>query len=252
MGAEPLITVVVPSYNQGVFLDRTLESVFAQDLPLEVMVMDGGSTDNSVDIIKRWESKLTYWRSAPDDGQAQAINEGVSLGSAPFVCWLNSDDVYLENGLSDLYSLLSVHSSYPAVYVKCWHINEQDKKVAPYLSFPFNKTLLANYCFIAQPATLIRRECWEQVGGLDESFDFAMDYDLWLRLYCRFGALGYTSKYCAANRLHKDTKTHNGLQRHYAESMKAVERAYGYVPVKWKLALPLMKVVRWAASFRYK
>lgn len=252
MKVMPKVTVVVPSYNQGQFLERTLTSIFAQPVPMEVYVMDGGSTDGSVDIIRRWEDKLTYWRSAPDSGQACAINEGVALGSAPYVCWLNSDDMYLAHGLKDLLDALEVQPQMPAAYGKCWHVDEVDKKVAPYISFPFNKRLLANYCYIAQPATLIRRDCWNEIGGLDESLNYAMDYDLWLRLFQKFGELAYISAFCAANRLHKDTKTHNGLKAHYAESIFAVKRVFGYVPIKWKLAFPIMKVVRFFASFRYR
>ena len=97
---KPLVTIAVPSCNQGLFLDEALASIFQQDVPVEVFVLDGGSTDNSVDVMRKWEQKLAGWRSHPDDGQAAAINEGIAQGSAPFVCWLNSDDWFLTGGLS--------------------------------------------------------------------------------------------------------------------------------------------------------
>ena len=95
---QPLITIAVPSLNQGKFLDDALASIFNQFLCVEVFVLDGGSTDNSLDVIKKWERWLSGWRSHPDDGQSAAINEGIALGNAPFVCWLNSDDWFLPGG----------------------------------------------------------------------------------------------------------------------------------------------------------
>lgn len=248
----PLVNVVIPSFNQGEFLERALLSVIQQNVAKEIIVMDGGSTDDSVDIIRRYQHHIMYWQSREDGGQASAINAGMAYGNAPFVCWLNSDDMFLPNGLATLLSELQSHPDSPAVYGKCWHIDEHDKKVAPYLSFKFNKVLLANYCFIAQPATLIRRECWEALNGLEERFNYAMDYDFWLRLYSQYGALGYVKTFCAANRLHGDTKTHNGIDAHYAESMEAVNNVFGSIPLKWKVAQPLMRVVRKIASLRYK
>lgn len=248
----PLVTVVIPSFNQGKFLERALVSVIEQDVAKEIIVMDGGSEDGSVAIIKRYQHEITYWQSNEDGGQANAINVGMAYGSAPFVCWLNSDDMFMPNGLARLVSELDSDFNSPAVYGKCWHIDEQDKKVAPYLSFKFNKVLLANYCFIAQPATLIRRECWEAVNGLNENFNYAMDYDLWLRLFNQYDKLRYVKTFCAANRLHGDTKTHNGIEAHYKESMDAVKQAFGYIPIKWTVALPIMRVVRKLASLRYK
>ena len=251
-GQAPLVTVVIPSFNQSEFLERALLSVIQQDVAKEIIVMDGGSIDGSVEIIKRYQHHIAYWQSKRDGGQANAINVGMLHGSAPFVCWLNSDDMFLPNGLKTLLLELQSNIDSPAVYGKCWHINEQDKKVAPYLSFQFNKVLLANYCFIAQPATLIRRKCWEALNGLEERFNYAMDYDFWLRLYSEYGKFKYVKTFCAANRLHGDTKTHNGIDAHYAESIEAVNNAFNYIPLKWKVALPLMRLVRKIASLRYK
>jgi len=97
--ACPLVTIAVPSCNQGRFLDDALTSIFEQQLPVEVFVMDGGSTDNSIEIIRKWEGQLAGWRSHKDGGQAAAINEGIALGRAPYVCWLNSDDWFCLLGL---------------------------------------------------------------------------------------------------------------------------------------------------------
>ena len=98
--SSKLVTIVVPSYNQGIFLDKCLDSIFAQNIPVEVFVMDGGSKDNTLEVIKKWEYKLQGWRSRKDEGQSAAINEGMKLGTAPYCCWLNSDDYFLEDSLS--------------------------------------------------------------------------------------------------------------------------------------------------------
>src|ERR1700687_4026988 len=102
MATPPIVTIAVPSYNQGRFLDEALTSIFDQHLPVEVFVADAGSTDGSVEIIKRFESRLAGWRSHADRGQAAAINEGIANGHAPYVSWLNSDDTLLSGGLQRL------------------------------------------------------------------------------------------------------------------------------------------------------
>ncbi len=102
MQAAARVTVAVPSFNQGRYLNQALASIFQQDVPLEVFVADGGSTDGSVDVIQRWEHRLAGWRSHADRGQAAAINECIAKGRAPFVCWINSDDWLLPGALSAL------------------------------------------------------------------------------------------------------------------------------------------------------
>lgn len=240
---EPLVTIAVPSLNQGEFLNKALESIFDQNIPVEVFVVDGGSTDSSLEIIRSWENQLAGWRSHADQGQAAAINEGIAKGSAPYVCWLNSDDFYYPGGLSRLVAKLEKTKSV-ATYANCWHTNRSGKKLFPYITLPFNAYLLANYCFIAQPATLITRSAWKKVGGLDESLHFAMDYDLWWKLFIKFGAPKYCSSFVAANRGHPHTKTQNNPDLHYEESIDVVKRHNGFVPVKWKLMLPVMRLYR--------
>ena len=120
---NPLITIVIPSLNQGKYIEKALVSVLNSELPLEIFIMDGGSNDQSVQVIKKWESKITGWRSHPDKGQASAINEGVKLGKAPFICWLNSDDYYLVNGLDKMLVELKKNSNSPIVYGKTLNFN---------------------------------------------------------------------------------------------------------------------------------
>lgn len=235
---EPLVTIAVPSYNQGRFLDDALTSIFEQNVPVEVFVLDGGSSDNSVDIIRKWEHKLSGWRSHPDDGQAAAINEGVAQGAAPYVCWLNSDDWFLPGGLAKLLGELQQYPDSPAVYGRAWNVVQKSGKQYPVWVEPFDERRMALRCIISQPATLIRRSAWETIGGVDAQLHMAMDYDLWWRLYKSFGALHFVDDFVAVNREHEETKTKTQRRLHYKEAMKVVRKHYGSVPLKWWLAQP--------------
>ncbi|MEC5398153.1 glycosyltransferase family 2 protein [Uliginosibacterium sp. H1] len=236
--ALPLVTVVVPSFNQGRFLDDALRSIFEQDVPVEVFVLDGGSTDESARVIREWAPRLAGWRSRKDEGQAAAINEGVALGRAPFVCWLNSDDWLLPGGLRKLVDALQAQPGTPAVYGRAWNVVEASGKRSAVWVEPFSERRMAVRCIVSQPASLVRRTAWEAVGGVDGRLHMAMDYDLWWRLYRSIGALVFLDDYVAVNREHAATKTKTMRRRHYREAMAVVRRHYGRVPIKWWLAQP--------------
>jgi hypothetical protein len=248
MMVKPLVTIAVPSYNQGRYLDDALVSIFQQDVPIEVFVLDGGSTDESLDVIRKWDQRLAGWRSHVDAGQAAAINEGIAKGQAPYVCWLNSDDLLLPSGLSTMLNTLAGMPTAPAVYGRSWNFDDITRHRKPVWVRPFSERWLANACYISQPATLIRRSAWDAVGGLDENLHMAMDYDLWWRLYKAFGPLGFVDAYVAENREHSQTKTKKLRGLHYTEAIQVVRRHYGRVPIKWWLAQPY--AVWWRTLFR--
>lgn len=238
IGSGPLVTVAVPSFNQGRYLAAALDSILTQDLPMEIFVADGGSTDGSVDIIERYAPRLAGWRSHRDAGQSAAINEGIARGTAPYVCWLNSDDLFEPGGLHALLQALDADPALPAVYGRAWNLDDRTGRKWPVWVQPFDERRLALRCIISQPATLMRRSCWEAVGGIDESLHMSMDYDLWWRLYKSSGPLGFVDAFVAVNREHDATKTRNNRSRHYREAMAVVARHYGSVPLKWWLAQP--------------
>ena len=206
--------------------------------------MDGGSTDGTTEIIDRWKERLTGWRIESDNGQAGAVNEGVSRGSAPYVCWINSDDYFISGGLSILLDVLMKNKSYPMAYGKCMTVSADGKKLLPYLTAPFFEYTFANFCNIAQPATLIRREVWESVGGLDENLNMAFDYDLWWKIFRQYGKPKYIRETIAAACSHGQTKTVQNRREHYLESISVIRRYRKLLPLKWKLFWPIGVTLR--------
>lgn len=247
--AAAQVTVVVPSFNQGEFLGQALASIFEQEVPVEVLVLDGGSTDRSLEVIEAWAPRLAWWCSGPDAGQSWAVNAGMRRGSAPYVCWLNADDFFYPGALKAMLAVLEANPAAPAVYGRAWAVSESGGKLVPYPTMAFSPWWLAQYCFIAQPATLMRRTAWETIGGVDENLHMAMDYDLWWRLYKHGGKLAYVRRFIAATRMHRNTKTATRREDHYREAMAVLQRHLGYVPLKWRLAWPLMVTAR--SRFRF-
>jgi GT2 family glycosyltransferase len=238
MAASPIVTIAVPSYNQGRFLEQALASIFEQDVPVEVFVADGGSTDGSVDVIRNYEGRLAGWRSHSDRGQAAAINECIALGKAHYVCWLNSDDCLLRGGLKCLIEALERKPEAPAAYGKVWNQVESNKTRKPVWVERFSERRLALRNIVSQPGTLIRRSAWEAVSGIDENLQMAIDYDLWWRLYRAFAPLEFVDEFVALNRDHTTNKTNTKRQLHYGEAIQIVRKYYGRVPLKWWLAQP--------------
>jgi hypothetical protein len=236
--SSKLVTIVVPSYNQGMYLDKCLNSIFAQNIPVEVFVMDGGSTDNTLQVIKKWEYKLKGWRSRKDEGQSAAINEGMNLGTAPYCCWLNSDDYFLEDSLTLLLNSMYNNSNAPVVYGKVYNYIEKTQVFKKIWVEQFNHHRLATRCIISQPGTLIKKTVWEEVGGLNTNLHMSMDYELWWKIYKKYGDFNFIDNYVAVNRDHLDTKTNSKRALHYKESMKIVKTFYGSIPIKWYLFQP--------------
>jgi GT2 family glycosyltransferase len=235
----PRVTVAIPSLNQGRFLETTLRSVFAQPLDLEVMLVDGGSTDGSLAVVERWRPRLAWCRSAPDKGQAAAINEAIARSRAPFVCWLNSDDIYLPDGLAALLQAIEADPSVDVVYGNCVLIDAQGRLIGRYRSRPFSARWLSRRSIISQPATIMRREIWERVGGLDERLHFSLDYDLWWRFHRAGAHFRRIETDVAALRHHPAAKSFVFARAQYAEAKVVVRRHTGSLPLVWRLREPL-------------
>jgi glycosyltransferase involved in cell wall biosynthesis len=204
----PKVSIVTPSFNQGKYLEETIRSVLLQNYPnLEYIIMDGGSTDNSVEIIKKYEPWLTYWVSEKDKGQADAIDKGFQLATGEILGWLNSDDYMLSRALERVGRVFATDASLFFVVGGGIVVNDRDKMTQKYYCFPQNFTsLLAIGQFFMQMSSFWRRDAYQSVGGLDISLRFCFDYDLFLRMARRKAPTGINSL-LAAFRVHDRSKT---------------------------------------------
>ena len=205
---NPLVSIITPSYNQSRFLEQTMRSVLEQNYPnIEYIVMDGASTDGSLEIIQRYQHKLSYWESVPDKGQTDAINKGFARATGDILAWLNSDDLLLPGALSAAVKQLQSHPEVGMVYGDTIFVNADGEKIGKFAAAQTDlHRLQSGYVHIPQQASFFRADLWRKVGPLDPTFYFAMDYDLWVRL-ARLAPLLYVPELWACFRLHGDTKT---------------------------------------------
>lgn len=187
MSNLPIITIVTPSYNQSGFLEQTIRSVLEQDyLNIEYIVMDGGSTDNSLEILRRYADRLEYWESIADRGQAHAINKGLRRAKGEILGWLNSDDVLLPGTINRIAAAFGEHPEVDVIYGRIERINERGEFIPtpllPKDKVVFNKQLIVGECVVNQPGSFWRRRIMGKVGLLDESLVYALDYEYWIRL----------------------------------------------------------------------
>ena len=224
-----LVSIVTPSFNQARYLETTLRSVLTQDYPsIEYLVIDGGSTDGSVEILRRYSDQLAGWVSEPDRGQTDALNKGFARANGEILAWLNSDDTYAPGAVAAAVKYLTEHPEIGMVYADTNFIDENGRVIG---RFPAAQTdqrrLRQGYVHIPQQATFFRADLWRQVGPLDPDFYFAMDYDLWTRL-ARLAPFAYLPGQTWANfRLHSSGKTIAADDRCWPEMLKVHYRDGG-------------------------
>lgn len=224
----PRITIVTPSLNQGRFLDRTIQSVLAQDYPnLEYIVVDGGSTDESPDILKRYSNRLTYWVSEPDGGQADAIRKGFCMSTGDVMAWLNSDDLLLPHALATVASCFAQASDIQMIHGDIIVIDEEDQMLGLVKQIPARfETLLYGGHIINQEAVFWKRGLYERVGGLNGRLTYALDYDLWVRMAQR-AKPHHVPSILSAFRWHPLQATRQvGVMDCYKREMKETQRRF--------------------------
>jgi len=215
------VTIITPSYNQSDFLEATIQSVLDQTYPnIEYFIIDGGSTDGSVDLIRNYQDKLSGWISEPDKGQTDAINKGFSMATGDIIAWLNSDDTYYPHAVQEAAAFLDEHPDVGMVYGDANFIDSQGRVIG---RFPAAQTSLRQlrrgYVHIPQQAAFFKKSLWNQVAPLDPEFFFAMDYDLWVRL-AQITDIVHVEKTWANFRLHSDAKTISADDRCWPEMLK--------------------------------
>ncbi len=223
----PKISIITPSYNQCQFLEETILSVLNQDYPnLEYIIIDGGSTDNSVKIIKKYENRLASWVSEPDKGQTHAINKGLNQSTGEILNWINSDDLLSVGSLNIIGKAFSSDSEADFCFGDFSMIDDKGRIIIsrknPLYRF---RTLFYGRQLSCQPAVFFRRSVLERIGYLDETLAFCMDLEFWIRAASKGMTFRQTKMLIAVARMHRGSKTAR-LQEVLHEEHKAIVRRY--------------------------
>jgi len=178
-----LVSIITPSYNQAAFLEQTIQSVLSQEYPsIEYILVDGGSTDGSLEIIERYRQRFAWWVSEPDSGQAQALNKGFLHATGEIVAWLNSDDLYLAGAVSQAVTALQNNPKLGFVFGDAITIDATGNPLSRLRFEDYHLLDLIGFRIICQPAVFMRRSVLELAGNLDESYHYLLDHQLWIRL----------------------------------------------------------------------
>jgi len=234
----PKISIITPSYNQGQFLEETINSVLAQDYPnLEYIVVDGGSSDNSASIIKKYESKINYWVSEKDSGQSEAINKGFKKATGEIISWLCSDDLYVPGTLNKVAEHFKQHPDAVMIHGKSVLFDEKGKEN---IKGADKEDLELRYFTVIpfpQPSSFFRKKLIDEQGLLREDLHFAMDYDLLVRAALRYKIIPVEDIF-SRYRLHKDSKTTSQIKSFAKEWMqvfskfiRSVNHGEAYIPM---------------------
>ena len=254
METHPRISIITPSFNQGDFIEQTILSVLSQDYPnIEYLIMDGGSSDTTLTILKKYSGKIT-WISEADKGQTHAINKGLRLATGSIVGYLNTDDLLLPGTLKKVAEVFINDPQSVWVTGKCRIVDEENNEIRRPItiyknallgSHNFSLLLMTNY--ISQPATFWLREALESAGYLDENLRYVMDYEYWLRLYSRWPPV-FIPEYLAVFKIHRNSKTTStGHKDVYVDEEKIVVGRY----VRSRFQMFLHNMHRLMMTFAY-
>lgn len=247
----PLVSIVTPSYQHARYLAATMDSVLNQTYPnIEYIVIDGGSTDGSQEIIQARAGRLAYWVSEPDKGQTEAINKGFARATGQIMAWLNSDDTYEPDAVAQAVAYLTDHPEVGLVYGDANFIDEHSRVIGRFPAAQTDYTRLRRgYVHIPQQSAFWRADLFRQVGPLDENLYFAMDYDLWCKLAAVSQIKYLPGRVWANFRLHGDSKTIAEDDRCWPEMIQVHRREGGswfsIITIKYVLRKLLAPLVTW-------
>ena len=255
----PVISIVTPSYQQAAFIERTLKSVLKQGYPnLEYFVQDGGSDDGTREILALYSSQLSGWRSERDSGQSQALNLGFAHAKGEIMAWLNSDDLLLPGALTLVADFFNKNPQVDVVYGNRLVIDENDMEIGRWIMPWHDDEILSWADFVPQETLFWRRSIWDKVGGqINESFSFAMDWDLLVRFRDAGAKFAHIPRFLGAFRVHKQQKTSAIIDEIGHKEMDRIrERTLGRIPDRREIQkatfLFLLKHVAVDISYRIK
>ncbi len=226
----PKISIITPTLNQGAFIERTIRSILDQNYPhLELIVMDGGSRDGTIDILKKYENRLK-WVSEKDEGQSDAINKGISRSTGDIVAYLNSDDLYEPGALHHVADFFLSHPDAMWLAGRCRIIDERDREIRRAIT-AYKNFLLRHYSYgmllvtnpISQPATFWRRAVVDELGLFDRSEHLVMDYEYWLRIGKKYRP-AILNDYLASFRVYAASKTSSSFMTTFRREMEIARR----------------------------
>jgi len=227
------VSIITPSYNQGEYIEQTIKSIVSQqgDFELEPIIIDGGSTDNTIEILKNYDSQIK-WISEKDNGQADAINKGIRMSSGEIIGWLNSDDLYHQGTIKRVVEFFRENKPCQWLYGKCRIINEDNKEIRQWITyykninlriFSLSRLIIENY--ISQPTIFFRKEIIDKVGELDSNLHYSMDYDLWLR-FAKIGSAGVLKEYLADFRWYQNSKSGRDFKKQFCEEHEVAKKHF--------------------------
>ncbi len=235
----PLVSVLMPSFNQAEFIVESLQSILGQDYPaLEVLVMDGASTDSTMAVVQELSQKDPRIRffTQPDTGPAEALNKGLKHVRGSIIGWLNSDDLYVQGAITSAVSKLLEKPDTLMVYGQGEHVDQHGVRLSTYPSIPPNQAIIDSTlgCFICQPTVFFKQTMSQMLGGFDTQLKTAFDFEYWLRVFSRFPhRIDFVNELLARSRLHNACITLKQRRKVASESIYVVAKYAGFASVRW-------------------